>query len=150
MATQTTTETHSSSSNPTISAANYGKLRYIPAGQIPKPSPYNFHLPVIAEFGDVRVMPLKDMRPVPSVDQLPTAKEGTAQLSTHGFAAVRHPSAMHSAPYTHKNWTDPKMLREIYVPETEEMVKRITGAKKVVTEGLLLRSAIWSEQDALA
>jgi len=90
------------------------------------------------------------MRPVPSVDQLPCSKEGTAQLATHGFTAVRHPSAMHSAPYSRASWNDPKLLGQIYVPETEDMVKRITGAKKVVTEGLLLRSAIWTEEDALA
>jgi hypothetical protein len=30
------------------------------------------------------------------------------------------------------------------------MVKAVTGAKKVITEALLIRSVLWSEQDALA
>jgi hypothetical protein len=148
--TTTTTETHLTESLASTPPPTYGKLRYIPAGQTPTPSPHNFHLPAISEFSDVRSMPLTDMRPVPTVDQLPHAKQGTAQLSTHGFTAVRHPSAMHSVPYSRASWNDPKLLSEIYVPETEEMVKRITGAKTVITEGLLIRSAIWTEQDALA
>src|SRR6266498_1909707 len=144
--TTTTTDTLPASSMASTILTTYGKLRYIPRGQTPTPSPHNFHLPAISEFGDVRSLPLHDMRPVPSVDQLPCSKEGTAQLATHGFTAVRHPSAMHSAPYSRASWNDPKLLGQIYVPETEDMVKRITGAKKVVTEGLLLRSAIWTEE----
>ncbi|EXJ88814.1 hypothetical protein A1O3_01878 [Capronia epimyces CBS 606.96] len=145
-ATVTTTVPSSATSEPQY----YGKLRYIPQGQKPTPSPHNFHLPAIAEFGDVRLQPLIDMRPVPTVGELPTAQEGTAQLSTHGFTAVRHPMTMNSAPYTRASWNDPKLLKELYVPETEEMVKQITGAKTVITEALLLRSAVWSEEDALA
>ena len=128
----------------------YGILRYVAAGHEPEASPHNFHLPAIAEFGDIRKVPLHDMRPVPTVTELPIAKEGTAQLKTHGFTAVRHPTTLHSAPHTIASWRDPELLKKFYVPETEEMVRQITGAKRVVTEGLLLRSALWSESDALA
>ncbi|KAJ9638024.1 hypothetical protein H2204_004615 [Knufia peltigerae] len=145
-ATETTTQTIPSSSE----AQYYGKLRYIPQGQTPTPSPHNFHLPAMAEFGDVRLQPLIDMRPVPTIAELSKAQEPTAQLSTHGFAAVHHPVSMNSAPYTLQSWKDPSTLKASYVPETEEMVKRITGATTVLTEALLLRSAVWSEQDALA
>ena len=125
----------------------YGKLRYIPRGHTPVPSPHNFHLPAISEFSDVRRLPLSDMRPVPTAKTLP---DGIAQLSTHGFTAVNHASAMHSQPYTVDSWKDPKLLRQIYIPETEDMVKQITGARTIITEGLILRSQFWSEQDALA
>ncbi|EXJ94811.1 hypothetical protein A1O1_03209 [Capronia coronata CBS 617.96] len=141
-----TTTIPSTSSEPQY----YGRLRYIPQGQTPNPSPHNFHLPAMAEFGDVRLQPLIDMRPVPTVAELPSAKEGTAQLSTHGFTAISHPTRMNMAPYTPASWKDPKLLKELYVPDTEEMVKQITGAKTVITEALLLRSAVWTEEDALA
>ena len=148
-ATTTLTQvTHSTAPEP--EAQWRGKLRYIPQGQTPTPSPHNFHLPAMAEFGDVRLQPLIDMRPVPSIAELPNTKEGTAQLSTHGFTAIRYPTTMNSPPYSPSSWKDAKNLREMYVPETEEMVKRVTGAKTVITEALLLRSAIWSEEDALA
>ncbi|KAI1624984.1 hypothetical protein EDD37DRAFT_372541 [Exophiala viscosa] len=146
----TTTKTTTETIPPTTNAQYYGKLRYIPLGETPKPSPHNFHLPEMKEFGDVRLQPLVDMRPVPTVADLPNAKEGTAQLSTHGFAAVHHPTSMNSAPYTINSWKDPNLLKQHYVPETEEMVRQMTGAKTVLTEALLIRSAIWSEQDALA
>ncbi|KIX00672.1 uncharacterized protein Z518_09737 [Rhinocladiella mackenziei CBS 650.93] len=146
----TTTTTITQETVPSSDPQYYGKLRYIPQGQTPTPSAHNFHLPAIAEFGDVRLQPLIDMRPVPTVAELPHAKEGAAQLPTHGFTAVRHPTTMNSAPFTRASWNDPKLLKQYYVPDTEEMVKQITGAKTVITEALLLRSAIWSEEDALA
>lgn len=145
-----TTETHLTTSLASSPPPTYGKLRYIPAGRTPIPSPHNFHLPAISEFSDVRSMPLTDMRPVPTLDQLPHARQGTAQLATHGFTAVHHPSAMHSPPYSRASWNDKTLLSQIYIPETEDLIKRITGAKTVITEGLLIRSAIWTEQDALA
>ncbi|KAH0845913.1 hypothetical protein AYO21_07012 [Fonsecaea monophora] len=149
--TTTTTLTQVLSSDPPASEPqHYGKLRYIPEGQTPTPSPHNFHLPAMAEFGDVRLQPLIDMRPVPTIAELPKAKEGAAQLDTHGFTALRHPTTMNAPPYSRASWSDPKLLKELYVPETEEMVKQVTGAKTVITEALLLRSAIWSEADALA
>ena len=127
-----------------------GKLRYIPQGQTPNPSPHYFHLPAMKEFGDVRLQPLIDMRPVPTTSGLTQATEDTAQLSTHGFAAVHHPTTMNSPPYTLASWKDPAVLKQFYIPETEEMVKQVTGAKTVITEALLLRSQLWSEEDALA
>lgn len=104
----------------------------------------------MSEFGDERLQPLIDMRPVPTTLELPDAPEGTAKLASHGFAAVRHPTTLNSAPYSKDSWKDPRLLKQFYIPETEEMVKQITGAKTVITESLLLRSAVWSETDALA
>jgi len=147
--TATFTQTATSAA-PSSEAQYYGTLRYIPQGQTPTPSPHNFHLPAMSEFGDIRLQPLVDMRPVPTISELPNAKEGTAKLPTHGFAAVRYPTTLNSPPFTPASWKDPDLLKKFYVPETEDMVKRITGAKTVITEALLLRSAIWSEEDALA
>jgi hypothetical protein len=122
----------STSSCPISTTKVFAKLRYVPAGRTPTPSPHLFHLPANCEFGDVRILPLHDLRPLPSVDELLNARgDSAAQLETHGFTAVRQPSALHSAPYTKESWMDPNTLEKIYVPETEELVKRITGAKKV-------------------
>lgn len=130
----------------------YGKVRYVSAGHTPIPSPPSnpFGLPANSEFGDERIVPLHDVRPLPTVDQLPTAKDGTAQLPTHGFTALKHPSIMHSAPYTQASWQDPELLQTIYIPEQAEMLKRITGAKTVVTEIMLLRSSTTRTQEALS
>ncbi|KAJ9603887.1 hypothetical protein H2200_011409 [Cladophialophora chaetospira] len=150
MSTMTTTTQLVPSATPSEESQWRGKLRFIPQGQTPNPSPHNFHLPAMVEFGDVRVQPLIDMRPVPTLAELPNAAEGAAQLSTHGFAAIHHPTTMNSPPYSPSNWKDASLLKKFYVPETEEMVKQVTGAKTVITEALLLRSAIWTEADALA
>lgn len=148
--TSTTTFTQTLPTAPSSEPQYYGKLRFIPPGYTPKASPHNFHLPAISEFGDVRLQPLIDMRPVPTTSNLPHASEGTAKLPTHGFAAVRHPTTLNSPPYTRQSWNDPELLKQFYIPETEEMLKQITGAKTVITESLLLRSSVWSETDALA
>ena len=147
--TTTASETLTLRSDPTEDKVVYGKLRYVPAGHTPKASPHNFHLPELSEFSDVRRLPLHNMRPVPSVKELPLAKNH-AQLATHGFTAVHHPMTMHSPPYNVNSWKDPRLLRDLYIPETADMLKQITGCKTVITEGLLMRSQLWSESDALA
>ena len=55
---------------------------------------------------------------------------------------------MHSAPYTLESWRDPGVLQEIYVSEMEDMLRRITGTRTVITEVLLLRDTTKSDQDA--
>ncbi|MCJ1420935.1 hypothetical protein MMC32_007295 [Xylographa parallela] len=130
-----TTATEKLSTTPTT----YGKLRYVTAAWAPKPISQPFGLPDISEYDDERLMPLHDIRPLPTLDELPTAKEGTAQLLTHGFTAVKHPSNLHSSPYTTASWRDAELVQKVYIAEVEEMLKRITGAKTVVTEVLLMR-----------
>ncbi|KAM7219727.1 hypothetical protein V8F06_004940 [Rhypophila decipiens] len=127
----------------------FGRLRYVAAGHNPEPSPHNYHLPAISEFSDVRILPLHSMRPVPTVDAL-SSKKNHAQLETHGFTAVYHPTTLHSPPYTLSSWKDPALLSKYYIPDTTVMLKALTGCKTVVTETLLLRSAVWTESDALA
>ena len=147
--TTTATETLSLNSDAPLDARVHGKLRYVPANHTPKASPHNFHLPELSEFSDVRVLPLHNMRPVPSVKDLPSA-QNHAQLATHGFTAVHHPVSMHSSPYDLSSWKDPKVLREHYIPETASMLRAITGCTTVITEAILMRSQLWSESDALA
>ena len=80
-------------------------------------------------------------------DQLPTAKEGTSQLSNHGFTAVKDPSVMSSTPYTLASWQIPGLIKiDRYIPE-REMLRRITCAKTIVTEPLLLRGTAKSGQE---
>ncbi|KAI0014512.1 hypothetical protein F4780DRAFT_249976 [Xylariomycetidae sp. FL0641] len=126
-----------------------GKFRYVKQGHLPKASPHNFHLPAISEFQDERLLPLRSMRPVPTIDQLPSVT-GHPQLYTHGFTAVSHPTTLHSSPYQLAAWKSPELLQRHYIPDTAELMRRVTGCKTVLTEALLLRSAIWSESDALA
>ena len=147
--TTTAIETLTLKSDPPRDTTTYGKLRYVPAGQVPKASPHNFHLPELSEFGDVRYMPLHDMRPLPTVANLASASDH-AQLATHGFTAVCHPVTMHSPPHTLASWKDPSSLKATYIPETETMLKALTGCSTVITETLLLRSQLWTESDALA
>ncbi|KAK3320260.1 GA4 desaturase [Cercophora scortea] len=142
--TSTTPQTTLSASKPVM-----GTLRYIPAGHIPEKSPHNYHLPAISEFSDVRHLPLCNMLPLPSVADL-AAAENHAQLSTHGFTAVTHPTTLNCPPYDVSSWKDPSLLAQHYIPDTAAMLKCITGCSAVITEALLLRSAIWTESDALA
>ncbi|KAI0475527.1 GA4 desaturase [Xylariaceae sp. FL0804] len=128
-----------------------GRLRYVEAGHVPEPSPHNYHLPALSEFGDERLLPLHSLRPLPTVEELASAT-GHAQLHTHGFTAVHHPTTLHRAPHHGRlsAWKDPALLSRHYVPDTVDMMRRITGCRAVVTESLLLRSALWTETDALA
>jgi hypothetical protein len=137
---------HGSTSEP---KSTFGVVRYVLPNYTPVASPHNFHLPAISEFGDLRRVRLNNMRPVPTTSELKSAREH-AQLATHGFTAVRHPTSLNSAPYTSQSMKDPDLLKRFYIPETVEMVKQITGCQRVVPESLLLRSALWSESDALA
>ena len=127
----------------------YGNVRYVPPNHTPIASPHNFHLPAMSEFSDVRRVALNNMWPVPTVDQLPRAMDH-AQLGTHGFTAVHHSTTLNSTPYTCDSMKNPDLLKQFYIPETIDMLKRITGCRTVVPESLLLRSALWSETDALA
>jgi hypothetical protein len=148
--TATTTDTITLQSEPPLlSNPVYGKLRYVARDHTPIASPHNFHLPAISEFSDVRTVQLHNMRPVPTTDDLPSATNH-AQLATHGFTAVHHPTTLNSPPYTSESMKNPSLLKQHYIPETIAMLKRITGCRTVIPESCLLRSALWSESDALS
>ena len=140
--TTTTTTTTNMSSDPQIV---YARFRYVSPGITPTPSPHLYHLPPLSSFSDVRVLPLQDIRP-----SLSLGDASPYRLDAHGFTARRYPSALHSPPYDRASWNDRKLLKEVYFPEVQEMVKEVTGGKTVVIESAILRSALHTEVDGLA
>ena len=58
---------------------------------------------------------------------------GTFDIETHGFEFVDHPTAM-------KDFFDADELKSVYYREVEELVKQVTGAKRVVVFDHTLRS----------
>lgn len=131
------------STTETAEAPTVGTFRYISRGITPNPNDQFYHLPPIAEFGDVRKFPLHDMRPELE------SRNSPYKLNTHGFTALRCPSALHSAPYSRASWDDHDILKSVYIPEIEDMLKKVTGATKIFTEGALLRSSPYSDVDGL-
>lgn len=130
-------------------APKQGKLRYVAAGHMPQASPNLLHLPDASEIQDERFLTLHDMRPIPTVKELPAAANH-AQLETHGFTAVHHPTTLHAAPHNSLSWRDPDLLEKYYLPETADMLRKITGCKHVVANGVLLRAAKGTDNDAVA
>ncbi|KAI1455512.1 GA4 desaturase [Annulohypoxylon moriforme] len=144
-----------------------GKLRYVAAGHVPQTSPHNFHLPALTDFSDERFLPLHSVRPLPKISELSQCVDHAqlnthgftaihhptpfhAQLNTHGFTAIHHPTPFHAPPYELKSFKDPQLLRQRLIPSTTEMMKQITGCKTVITESFLLRTSTWTEKDSLA
>jgi len=72
------------------------------------------------------------------------------KLNKHGFTARRHTTALKSAPYTHSSWNDETVLKEVYIPEIEALLKNVTGGTTVFTDELVMRNNIHLEVDALA
>ncbi|CRK35951.1 hypothetical protein BN1708_006873 [Verticillium longisporum] len=130
-------------------ALTKAKLRYVAEGHTPQPSPHNFHLPDITEFGDTRFLPLHSVRPVAPLDELTTSSSNVS-LRAHGFTAIRRPTALHAPPHCSLSFRDPELLKQHVIPDTELALKQLTGCTTVVTEALLLRCALWSATDSLA
>jgi hypothetical protein len=118
----------------------YGTFHYIPRGHQPAISPHFYHLPPLSDFGDIRSLPLTNIRPFMS----------TYTLSNQGFTAVTHPSTLSFPPYTHTSWSDEHLLKTIYIPEIESLVRKITGAKTIFTDQLVMRTNTHTEIDGLA
>jgi hypothetical protein len=118
----------------------YGTFHYIPRGHQPAVSPHFYHLPPLSEFSDIRSLPLTNIRPSMS----------TFTLSSQGFVAVTQPSTLSSPPYTHASWSDETLLKSIYIPEIESLVRKITGARTIFTDQLVMRTNTHTEIDGLA
>jgi hypothetical protein len=148
MATTTTKMSKIESGTPTKAdkeAPSHGILRYITRGIIPTASPHLYHLPPLAEFGDIRSVPITNIK-----DSLKLGENSPYTLDSHGFTARRHPSRLHSPPYSRASWNDEALLNILYIPEVEDLLTKLTGAAKIVTEMALIRSEVHSEVDALA
>lgn len=70
-------------------------------------------------------LPLNDLRPEIFSSSSPYG------LNKSGFTAVKHHSAFHTVPYSKDSFLDEKLVEEVYMPETENLVKSVTGAKSV-------------------
>jgi hypothetical protein len=116
---------------------------------MPQASPHLFHLPDASEIQDERLLTLHNMRPIPTVKELPAAAN-YAQLETHGFTAVHHPTTLNATPYNSLSWRDPDLLEKYYLPDTADMLRQITGCKHVVADGLVLRAGKGNDDDAVA
>ncbi|KAK0106854.1 hypothetical protein ONS95_003576 [Cadophora gregata] len=123
----------------------YGTFRYITKGIKPIPSTHFYHLPSLSEFNDIRSLPLIDIRP-----SLSLGPKTPYKLSTHGFTAVYSPSILSSPPCSHQDWSNEELLKSTYIPETEALLQRVTGAKAVLTDSLVMRRTLHSEVDGLA
>jgi hypothetical protein len=126
----------------TLSASYRGKFRYLTRGAKPAQSKEAYLLPPISEFGDVLTLPLTDLRP-----SLDLGDESPFKLSVHGFTARRHHSALHAAPYNRASWNNERLLREVYFPEVQALVQKLTGCKKAVISAAVLRNELYSEGD---
>ena len=129
----------------TQTVPTHGTFRYITKGIKPTESPHLYHLPPLAEFGDVRSLPIRDIR-----SSLDFGEESPIKLNKQGFTARRSPTALSSAPYTHASWNDEKLLKRVYIPEIEKLVLQVTGGKTIFTDQLVMRNNFHTEVDGLA
>ncbi len=81
----------------------------------------------------------KESRAVTVENGRPLAAEFT--LDRNGFAFVDHPTAM-------KDFFDADELKAVYYPEIERLVKRVSGAARVVVFDHTLRSGDEAEREA--
>src|SRR6266850_5058727 len=72
-------------------------------------------------------------------DGRPARKEFS--LDENGFVLVDHPSAV-------KDFFDPRQLESVYYPELEQLVKELSGAKRVAVFDHTLRSGDEAEREA--
>jgi hypothetical protein len=66
---------------------------------------------------------------------------GELSLDRNGFVLADHPTAV-------RDFFDPEQLANIYYPEVEQLVKRVSGASRVVVFDHTLRSGDQTEQAA--
>jgi hypothetical protein len=126
-------------------APTYGSFRYITKGIKPTESKHLYHLPETSEFGDVRSLPMIDIR-----DSLELGENSPYKLNQQGFTARRYPTALKSPPYTHASWNNEALLKEVYIPEIEALLLQVTGGKTVFTDSVVMRNNIHTEVDGLA
>src|SRR6267143_3973031 len=77
--------------------------------------------------------------PVEIRDGRPARKEFS--LDENGFVLVDHPSAV-------KDFFDPRQIESVYYPELEQLVKELSGAKRVAVFDHTLRSGDEAEREA--
>ncbi|PIG88640.1 hypothetical protein AARAC_000593 [Aspergillus arachidicola] len=109
------------------------------------PNPNLYHLPPLSEFEDPILLPVTDIRP-----SLQLGDQSPYKLSVHGFTGRYAPSQLHGSPYTPDSWNNKELIKAIYIPEVEELVKRISGCTNAIVESAVLRNNLHSEVDVHA
>jgi hypothetical protein len=102
---------------------------FLPAGErpytlmFPSPGP---HLPFTNAVRDFRQIPIHDLRPL--LDD----PEATKEISTEttGFEVV--PKKLSGTSMKYEDWEDEEKIKEVYLPEVEEMLKKHLGATRVI------------------
>lgn len=126
-------------------APTRARFRYITPGIQPTESPHLYHLPELAEFGDIRSLPMIDIRP-----SLDLGSEIPYKLNAHGFTARRSPTILKAPPYTHSSWNDEVILKSVYIPEIEALLKELTGGTTIFTDQVVMRTNTHTAVDGLA
>ena len=111
----------------------------------PAVNPNLYHLPPLSSFNDILTLPVSDIRP-----SLSLGESSPYTLPYHGFTARHHPSRLHSPPYNVSSWSNEELIKKVYMPEVEELVKKVTGCKSTVVESAVLRTQVHSEVDSLS
>ncbi|CAF9923049.1 hypothetical protein IMSHALPRED_005838 [Imshaugia aleurites] len=122
-----------------------GKFRYVTKDTCLSVNPNLYHLPPLSSFNDVLILPVKDIRP-----SLSLGDTSPYILPYHGFTARLHPSRLHSPPYDRSSWRKQELIKTVYMPEVEELVKKLTGCKSTLVESAVLRTNVHSEVDSLS
>ncbi len=69
------------------------------------------------------------------VGSSPELVEGAGGLDAQGFAYIKHRSALLDA----DQWYTGKRVEEVYLPEMEELVCKVTGANRAVVNNVVFR-----------
>jgi hypothetical protein len=72
------------------------------------------------------------------------------KLNLQGFTARHFPTCLSLPPYIPSSFNDEALLRSIYIPEIERLLREVTGGKKVFTDQLVMRNTTHTEIDGLA
>ena len=70
--------------------------------------------------------------------------KGPEGLDVQGFAYVEHRSVLSTA----EQWADSKRVEEVYLPEVEELICKLTGAKRAVANNVAIRRKLATENDS--
>ncbi len=127
------------------SATHRGKFRYVQKNTTLSANPNLYHLPPLSSFNDVLTLPVNDIRP-----SLSLGDSSPYTLPYHGFTARHHLSRLHSPPYDRASWSNEELIKTVYMPEVEDLVKKVTGCKLTVVESAVLRTNVHTEVDSLS
>ena len=122
-----------------------GKFRYVSKDTKLTVNPNLYHLPPLSSFSDILTLSVNDIRP-----SLSLGDSSPYTLSYHGFTARQQPSRLHSSPYDRSSWNDEQLVKDVYLPEVADLVKRVTGCTSTVIESAVLRSNLYTEVDSLS